>query len=76
MQSRARQNAGKNLAGAMTTEEVAERTSSAVGSDGDFGALFDETAGEYRKLCVRTEEMMVDLLIKTMKDPLRPYSRM
>ena len=62
--------------GPLTREDIAERTSSAVGSDGESGALFDETAAAYRKLGVRTEEMLVDLLKKTLRDPLRAYSKM
>ena len=76
LQTRARQNKGENLVGLLTKEDIAERTSSAVGSDGESGALFDETAAAYRKLGVRTEEMLVDLLKKTVRDPLRAYSKM
>ncbi|KAI9748701.1 MAG: hypothetical protein M1815_003029 [Lichina confinis] len=75
LQTRARQNTGENLVGPLTREDIAERTSSAVGSDGESGALFDETAAAYRKLGVRTEEMLVDLLKKTVRDPLRAYSK-
>lgn len=77
LQHRARQRSSENVvAGSLTVQDVAERTSSAVGSDGEPGALFDETAGAYRKLRVRTEEIIIDLLSKTMRDALRPYSKM
>lgn len=75
LQDRARRNTGKNLAGPMTVEAVAERTSSAVGSEEDTGALFDETAGAYRSLRVRSEGIMQDMLIHSIRETLRPYGR-
>lgn len=75
LQDRARRHTGKNLAGTMSVEEVAERTSSTVGSQEESGALFDETAGAYRRLRIRTESIMQDALIHTIRDSLRPYSR-
>ena len=75
LQDRARRNTGKNLAGPMSVEDVAERTSSAVGSEEDTGALFDETAGAYRRLRVRTEGIMQDMLIHSLNATLRPYGR-
>lgn len=76
LQDRARRNtAGKNLAGPMSIEEVAERTSSTVGSQEDSGALFDETAGAYRRLRIRTEGILQDTLIHTLLQSLRPYGR-
>jgi len=59
----------------MSIEDVAERTSSHVGSEGDSGALFDETADAYRRLRVRTEGIIQDTLIHDMRDALRPYGR-
>lgn len=59
----------------MSIEDVAERTSSHVGSEGDSGALFDETAGAYRRLRIRTEGIIQDTLIHDMRDALRPYGR-
>lgn len=75
LQDRARCHTGKNLAGPMSVEDVAERTSSTVGSQEESGALFDETAGAYRRLRIRTESIMQDALIHTIRDSLRPYSR-
>ena len=76
LQDRARRNTGeRNLAGDMTVEHVAERTSSTVGSEEDTGALFDETAGSYRKLRVRTEDVLQDKLVAGLRDALRPYAR-
>lgn len=76
LQIRAKGNPDKNVAGCLTVEDIAERTSSAVGSADDTGALFDETANAYGKLRIRTEELMIDFLRRNMKDALRPYSRM
>jgi hypothetical protein len=59
----------------MSIEDVAERTSSHVGSEGDSGALFDETAGAYKRLRVRGEGIIQDLLIYNMRESLRPYGR-
>ena len=77
LQDRARRNtgSGKNLAGDKTIEDVAGRTSSVVGSDADSGALFDETAGAYRRLRIRTEGILQDMLIHNIRDSLRPYGR-
>ena len=76
LQDRARRNTGeRNLAGPMSVEHVAERTSSTVGSEEDTGALFDETAGSYRQLRVRTEDVLQDKLIASLRDALRPYAR-
>ena len=75
LQDRARSNTGKKLAGQMSVEDVAERTSSHVGSEEDSGALFDETAGAYRRLRVRTEGLIQDLLIDGIRASLRAYSR-
>lgn len=75
LQDRARRNTGKNLAGPMTVEDVAERTSSAVGSEGDTGALFDETAGAYRRLRIRSEGIMQEMLIHSIRENIRPYGR-
>lgn len=76
LQDRARRNNGdRNLAGPMSVEHVAERTSSVVGSDEDTGALFDETAGAYRQLRVRTEDVLQDKLISNVREALKPYGR-
>lgn len=75
LQDRARRSTGKNLAGPMSIEDVAERTSSAVGSEKDTGALFDETAGAYKRLRVRSEGIIQDMLIHSIRENLRPYGR-
>lgn len=60
----------------MTIADVAERTSSAVGTDGGTGALFDETAGAYSSLRVRSEGIMLDVLTNNIREALRPYRNM
>ena len=75
LQDRARSNTGKTLVGPMTVEAVAERTSSTVGSEEDTGALFDETAGAYRRLRIRSEGLIQDMLIHSFRETLRPYGR-
>jgi hypothetical protein len=76
LQERARRNTGQKLAGSMSMEDIAERTSTAVGGEDETGALFDETAAAYRKLRIRTEELMIEILVSNMREVLRPYSRM
>ncbi len=75
LQDRTRRDTGKNLAGPMTVEAVAERTSSAVGSDEDTGTLFDEMAGKYRRLRIRSESIIQDMLVDSINATLRPYKR-
>ncbi|KAF2707383.1 hypothetical protein K504DRAFT_458820 [Pleomassaria siparia CBS 279.74] len=73
LQERARR--ASNI-GSMTVGDVAERTSSAVGGDGDGGALFDETAGWYSRLRVRSEKIIIDTLNNNVREALRPYRHM
>lgn len=58
-------------------EEIQQKTSASVtenGNDGELqGALFDETAGLYRRLRVRSEGMIVEMLTYGLRDTLRPY---
>ena len=76
LQDRARKNTtGKRLAGPMSLEDVADRTSSNVGTEEDTGALFDETAGAYRRLRIRTEGVIEEMLTYSVREALRPYSR-
>lgn len=60
----------------MTVGDVAERTSRAVGGDGDGGALFDETASWYSRLRVRSEKIITDTLNNNVREALRPYRHM
>lgn len=75
LQFRARSRSGRTVAKDMTVEDVAGRTSSVVGSEDDSGALFDETANAYRRLRIRTEGIMQDLLSHDIRQSLRPYGR-
>lgn len=77
LQFRAREHggSGKKLAGDMTIADVAEKTSSVVGSNQDSGGLFDETAGAYRRLRIRAEEIVQNMLINDIQETLRAYSR-
>ncbi|KAL8996481.1 MAG: hypothetical protein Q9169_004031 [Polycauliona sp. 2 TL-2023] len=80
LQDRARANTGqgqkkKNLAGNMTIEHVADKTSAAVGNEEGGGGLFDETAGAYRRLRVRTEGAITDSLVQQIRSSLNAYTR-
>jgi hypothetical protein len=68
----------KALAGNMNIRDVASVTSSALtsGNDDDDGALFDETAGAYKRLRQKTEEMLVDLVVGNVKGELKAYVKM
>ncbi|KAL5395970.1 hypothetical protein PMIN03_006989 [Paraphaeosphaeria minitans] len=59
--------------GAMSVADVAERTSKAVGGDGDGGALFDETAAAYSRLRIRSEKIITDTLNSNVREALRGY---
>lgn len=76
-----KENNGEKVAGAMSVTDVASRTSSAVvdaksNEQGTFadGALFDETASAYRRLRLRSENVLVNKLRSDMLSALRPYS--
>lgn len=75
LQDRARRRRSRNLAGPLSVADVAERTSSAVGSDDAdaTGALFDETAGAYNRLRVRSEAIIADQLAYNVRESLRAY---
>jgi hypothetical protein len=60
----------------MSMADVAERTSSAVGSDGESGALFDETAASYSALRERSEAIIIDTLNSNVRMALRAYRHM
>ena len=77
LQTRARQkdHPGESIAGPMSVEDVAGRTSNSVGSSDETGALFDETAAAYRRLRIRSEGVMQDHLVHSIRESLRPYGR-
>lgn len=65
----------RNLAGNMTVEHVADKTSAAVGNEEGGGALFDETAGAYRRLRVRTEGVITDTFVQQIRSALSAYGK-
>ncbi|KAI0813894.1 RINT-1 family protein [Xylaria sp. FL0064] len=74
LQARARKNSDQeNLAGGMSHEAVKDRISSAVGTDGDTGILFDETIAAYSFRRKTAEEYLVLALIDSHQKAFRPY---
>ena len=78
LQQRATSKAGPTSPdiGDMTLEGVARRTSRAVGSEEESGALFDETVGAYHRLRTRTEEIIQEKMAQDARESLRPYLRL
>ncbi|KAI5820175.1 TIP-1 family-domain-containing protein [Pyronema omphalodes] len=76
LEARANKSPNKTVAGSMNIQEVAAATSSTlVNGDDDShdGALFDETAESYRRLCGKTEELIIEHITQQVKNELRPY---
>ncbi|KAI0433177.1 RINT-1 family protein [Xylaria sp. FL1042] len=74
LQARARKNSDQEtLAGGMSHEAVKDRISSAVGTDGDTGILFDETIAAYSFRRKTAEEYLVSALIDSHQKAFRPY---
>ena len=61
-------------------QAIQQKTSSAVGgdaADGEMqGALFDETGAAYRRLRIRSENIIVETLTYNIREALRPYGRL
>ncbi|KAI1377828.1 TIP-1 family-domain-containing protein [Hypoxylon crocopeplum] len=68
-----RTNGDGNIAGGMSYENVKDRTSAVVGSDGDGGILFDETIAAYTHRRKTAEEYLVTALIDSHQKAFRPY---
>ncbi|KAI4260005.1 MAG: hypothetical protein LQ352_000501 [Teloschistes flavicans] len=66
---------GMVTVGDMSVEHVADKTSSAVGNEAEQGALFDECAGSYRRLRIRTEGVLTDSFVQQVRESLRPYGK-
>ena len=66
---------GETVVGLMSIEDVANRTSSSVGVSDETGALFDETAAYFQRLRIRSEGLMQDHLVQSIRESLRPYGR-
>ena len=69
------QNTAGGTAGGTSASDIVERTASNIDFEQDTGALFDETAGSYHRLRVKTEEVMQENLIYDVRESLRPYLR-
>lgn len=61
----------------LNMKDVVAKTSAAANAADDEvqGALFDETAAAYRRLRVRSENVLVEALTSAVRDALRPYAR-
>jgi len=57
----------------MSHEHVKDRISSAVGSDGDSGILFDETIAAYSFRRKTAEEYLISALNESHQKAFRPY---
>ena len=86
LQDRAKRNSGTDrpVARELSVSHIASKTSSSVvngnslgtSDDGrDGGALFDETASAYRRLRMRSEDIIVETLESAIRGSLRSYSR-
>lgn len=75
LQERARPRAKRSVGGPLSVQDIAEKTSKAVGSDVG-GALFDEIAGAYSRLRTRGEGIIVDVLTYNARQALKPYASM
>ncbi|KAI1103740.1 TIP-1 family-domain-containing protein [Jackrogersella minutella] len=74
LQARAKRTHGDgNIASGMSYEDVKDRTSAVVGSDGDGGILFDETIAAYTHRRKAAEEYLVAALIDSHQKAFRPY---
>lgn len=62
-----------NLAGGMSYEQVKDRTSSAVGSDDDGGALFDETIAAFGNRRRTALDFLVAALVDSHRQAFAPY---
>lgn len=71
--AKAREHPQNNLAGGMTYDQVKDRTSSAVGTEEDDGALFDETIAAYRQRRQRAHEFLVDAVVESHRQAFSAY---
>ncbi|ROT35827.1 RINT-1 family protein [Sodiomyces alkalinus F11] len=62
------------IAGDMSYDEVKDRTSAAVGSDNEDGALFDETITAYSLRRKAAQDFLIGALTKSHQDAFRAYS--
>jgi len=59
-----------------TPTDTAAHSSSTIIGGNTTGALFDETASAYNRLRIRSETVLVETLTHTVREALRPYSRL
>ncbi|KAK6005817.1 hypothetical protein QM012_007459 [Aureobasidium pullulans] len=68
-----------DIKGDLNMAEIAAKTNAAINNAGENqeleGALFEQMAASYRKLRVRSEEVICDTLVYHLRDVLRPYGR-
>jgi RAD50-interacting protein 1 len=57
----------------MSIDEVKDRTSSVVGTDGDGGLLFDETIAAYVARRRRAQEFLSEAIVESNRKSFRPY---
>ena len=62
-----------HLAGPMSFADIKDVTSASVGSEGDGGALFDETVMAYKRLQKKAEHLIVESIKDAFPTTLRPY---
>lgn len=68
------------IKGDLSMMEIASKTSSTINDQHDTadelqGALFDETAASYRRLRIRSEQVIVDTIDYELRNSLRSYAR-
>lgn len=74
LQAKARQNSHRDsITGDMSHEDVRDRISSAVGTDGDGGILFDETIAAYASRRRTAEEYLISALVDSHQKAFRSY---
>ncbi|CAD0106989.1 unnamed protein product [Aureobasidium uvarum] len=68
-----------DIKGDLDMAEIAAKTNAAINDAGENqeleGALFEQMAAAYRRLRLRSEEVICDTLIYHTRDVLRPYAR-
>ena len=57
----------------MTYDDIKDRTSSAVGTDGDGGILFDETIEAYSERRRRARDFLSEAVIESNQKAFRAY---
>ncbi|KAK7408276.1 hypothetical protein QQX98_009534 [Neonectria punicea] len=76
LQTRAahRTSQGNEITSTMSYDDVKDRTSAAVGQEGDDGALFDETVAAYSLRRKASQELLVSALVASHSKAFRAYT--